>query len=302
MILKKLNDNVTINKAIAQLLVIYLMALSVMNGLVSDHPYHDTRSRFHYRHQYHEKVSDIMKPIGIMSILKNVAYIEESVPLKSEEIGQEDIVANEYEFENVGYVDATALNIRSRASISSKAIATLSWNSEVHYSKYNDEWFIIQYEDGYGYINSKFITDAQYPENYIAINNDNRKSYMSYKAITSETSKQYKMQENAMTDPNGIRIYNGRYCVAVGTYFTEEVGTYLDVVLEDGTVLPCVVGDIKANCDTDPSNIQGKDSSIVEFIVDMKYLNSDVKVTGDISSIERFSSDICGISLYDENI
>lgn len=127
------------------------------------------------------------------------------------------------------------------------------------------------------------------------------KTYMSYKAITNENSNQYKLQQSCSTDENGLRMYDGRYTVAVGTYFTNKIGTKLDVYLDNGTVLPCITGDIKANKDTDATNqfceING---NVLEFIVDTKTLDKKAKAMGDISSIPGFAGDITQIDVYTE--
>lgn len=130
--------------------------------------------------------------------------------------------------------------------------------------------------------------------------NSQFKAYMPYQKITSKASKQYQLQQSATTDENGLRKYNGRYMVAVGSYFNAPVGTYLDVTLSTGTVLKCVVGDRKQDAHTDNLNLQTPNGNIVEFIIDENTLNEEVKHRGDVSKLEGFDGYVKSVLVYDE--
>lgn len=126
------------------------------------------------------------------------------------------------------------------------------------------------------------------------------KSYMSYRAITDKTSRQYELQQSAITDELGLRTYNDRYCVAVGTYYG-DVYDEIDVIMENGHVIECVVSDIKDDKHTNITNQKHKvDGSVVEFIVDIKKLDRLVKKMGDISYVdEMFDGEIDYIRKYE---
>lgn len=104
--------------------------------------------------------------------------------------------------------------------------------------------------------------------------NNHFKSYMDYRMITDETSQQYKLQsEKAYTDEKtGIRMVDGRYCIAVGSYYYQHmtIGTYVDVILENGLILPCVYAEAKSDADTDEETHRQHtiDKSVIEFVVD----------------------------------
>lgn len=140
--------------------------------------------------------------------------------------------------------------------------------------------------------------------------NNGFKSYMSYKAITHKSSKQYKIQnEYAYTGTYGIRQVNERFCVAVGTFFQMEVGTYFDLVLENGTVIPCILSDVKDNKHTLSDNITTASNGCVsEFITDIKCLPCKVRNnkgtgTGDISDCcAEWDSPVKEIRVYEKNI
>lgn len=121
--------------------------------------------------------------------------------------------------------------------------------------------------------------------NYTIENHNGFKAYMSYKTITDKTSFQYKLQKEAYTDEEGFRKFDNRYCVAIGTAFDVQVGQYFDAQLKDGTIIKCIVGDIKADCDTDKTNTFTSQGCCLEFIVETNTLNSTVKITGDCSNL-----------------
>ena len=111
------------------------------------------------------------------------------------------------------------------------------------------------------------------------------KTYMDYRKITDKTSKQWNLQQLATTNEKGFRVFNGRYLVAVGTYYATEVGKELRITLDNGFVFYAMVGDIKMDIHTDANNqyvpING---NIVEFIVDIDKLDPITKKLGDISN------------------
>ena len=121
------------------------------------------------------------------------------------------------------------------------------------------------------------------------------KSYMDYRAITNTHSAQYRLQQHAETDENGLRTYNGRYMVAVGTYYG-EVGDNLTVTLDTGESFDCVIGDIKADSTTDETHryhpMAGGKGNVIEFIVDTKSLPRDVRWMGTVSALDEFSGNV----------
>lgn len=128
-----------------------------------------------------------------------------------------------------------------------------------------------------------------------------QKTYEYYSAITSKRSKQYQLQGYANTDEKGFRKIDDRYLVAIGTYFNAPVGTYVDVILENGTEIPCLVGDIKANKDTDTNNIFSKCGCCSEFMVDKTFV-SLTGCRGDVSKVmDNWNSKVLKIRVYDKN-
>ena len=208
-----------------------------------------------------------------------------------------------------GYISATSLNVRNKPSVKSKIVGTLKFNKKIKYKKYNKKWSYITYKGKRSYIYTKYISNKKQKINknyidYSAPVTSGFKSYMPYTAITSYSSPQYKLQQKAYTGTYGIRQVNGRYCVAIGTGFSSKVGTYFDLILSNGTVIPCIIADVKANQHTDSQNmITVANGCLTEFIVDFGALNSKAKQMGDISYCnDNWKSRVQTVRIYKENI
>lgn len=112
------------------------------------------------------------------------------------------------------------------------------------------------------------------------------KTYMSYKAITLKTSPQWKLQEKAYTGDYGIRMVDGRYCVALGSAWAREIGTKLDVYMDTGEVIKVILGDCKQDIHTDKTNRYGaRNGDVLEFIVDTAAMPKEVKNCGNYGII-----------------
>ena len=253
-------------------------------------------------------VSSVVPEKGHDDIIKtDVAVQEETTNLTAgitkvmmEHTHELSVDSEEY----TGYLTSN-INVRSEPSTDSEILEVYPFNQKIQYQKYNDEWVEIQYKSGIAYVCSEYISDEQldYIE-YIAPTTSGFKSYMSYTAITSKSSPQYKLQQSTYTGVYGIRQYGNRYCVAIGTAFNADVGTYFDLILTNGTIIPCIVADIKADEHTDSNNmITIANGCLTEFIVDSSALNKNAKSMGDISYCnEDWNSRVEKIRVYDKNV
>ena len=115
------------------------------------------------------------------------------------------------------------------------------------------------------------------------------KSWMDYTAITNKQSPQWKLQEQAYTDENGLRKVDEFYCIAAGTGLSEGIGTKLMVTLDTGVEFPVIVADHKADKHTDATNTYMAMSNgrinIIEFVIEYGKLASQAKQMGDVSYI-----------------
>ncbi|MDD6827217.1 MAG: hypothetical protein PUE12_14180 [Oscillospiraceae bacterium] len=153
-----------------------------------------------------------------------------------------------------------------------------------------------------GVINGEMLHDIEFTEYALPDNPYYRgfKSYEPYDLITAQ-SIQLCLQYQAVTDSNGFRLLDGRYLVAVGTFCNAPCGTYIDLILENGVLIPCIVGDIKADVHTDETNTFTVASMCAsEFIVDDAI--SPVAWYGDVSMVyEEWNSKIHSVRVYHKN-
>ena len=114
------------------------------------------------------------------------------------------------------------------------------------------------------------------------------KSFLPWQRITYQPSMQWKLQNwAAYTDWNtGLREIDGRVCVALGSYYNAPIGAYVDLIMENGSVIKCIMADQKADEHTDPTHRwHSTDGSVGEFLVDKDALPEIVRQMGDISYI-----------------
>jgi len=111
------------------------------------------------------------------------------------------------------------------------------------------------------------------------------KTYMDYRKITNQSSKQWHLQQLAVTNDDGFRMFNGKYLIAVGSYYSKEVGKEFRITLADGFTFNAIVGDLKMDKHTDNNNqYMPENGNIVEFIVDVDKLDPLTKKLGDVSN------------------
>lgn len=122
------------------------------------------------------------------------------------------------------------------------------------------------------------------------------KSYMPYTAITNTSSAQYKLQQRATTDADGIRCIDSKPMVAVGTGWGVKVGDTVLIVCENGNNFEAVIGDIKADAHTKSDNkTTAANGCRCEFIVDMNGLNTTVKTGGNVAVLAKYSGYITNV-------
>lgn len=211
----------------------------------------------------------------------------------------EDTIEEDLNFELTGYTTAN-VNVREKPLLSSNVIEVMPLNTKIQYENYNQDWIVISHNDTNCYISKQYISDHPIKvKTYNMPENSGFKSYMPYTAITNKESKQYALQQKAYTGNYGIRMVDDRYCVALGSYFEKEIGTRFDLVLENGTIIKCILGDIKSSKDTKEDNITSFNGCVSEFLVDPDYLPNRAKILGDMSYCnDRWNSSIVKINFY----
>ena len=124
------------------------------------------------------------------------------------------------------------------------------------------------------------------------------KSYMDARHITNKNSQQYRLKSEYVLDETGIYKVNNRFCCAIGSYYTTQIGTYFDIVMKNGEIIPCILADCKADEHTISND------SIVEFVVDTSTLIPNISNrwgnTGDVSTLGGiFDGEISYIRIYE---
>ena len=106
----------------------------------------------------------------------------------------------------------------------------------------------------------------------------------------------------ATPDNDGFMKLDDRYLIAVGSHFDTEPGQYIDLVLENGVVIQCIMGDLKADEDTDNTNIFTYHSRCCsEFIIDENSIRSDIYERGNASlKNSQWDSPVASVVVYDE--
>ena len=227
-----------------------------------------------------------------------------------EEDSSQDKISVEIQTPNIrkGYVKkADGTSLYADKSLSSKKVKKLSFDTKVMYSEVNSKWVLATSGKKSGYVLKKSIIDDNEPVKTMKVKGASAfKSYMSYKAIGNKTSPQYKLQKKAKTTSQGLRTVNGRYCIAIGQGAGAHIGQYVDVVLENGTVIKCIVSDFKGNSitTTKSSHMVTKGNGCAsEFLVSMGKLKSAIKNSGDASKADSsWSSKVVEIKLYDADV
>lgn len=134
------------------------------------------------------------------------------------------------------------------------------------------------------------------------------KTYMDYRKITDKSSAQYMLQMESYTDNMGLRKYEDHYIVAMGTYYSDNVGDTFKITLDNEKSFNVIIGDIKANCHTDSKNMYSPvydnndnliSANVIEFIVDTKELDRSVKKLGTVSAYDNFKGNIVKIERTD---
>lgn len=124
-------------------------------------------------------------------------------------------------------------------------------------------------------------------------------SYMDADCIKGVGTDQHKMKEDYRLDSSGIWTCEGRWCIAVGSYYATHVGQYIDIVLKNGTTITGILADCKSDKDTDSTRRQNANGSIVEFVVNESSLSSEVKEHGScVYAYPQWQSEVDHIDIY----
>ena len=122
--------------------------------------------------------------------------------------------------------------------------------------------------------------------------NTSFKSY-TYYALLSKSSIQWKLQEIAYTDENGLRKIGNYYLAAMGSYYSTTIGDMFRLTTDTGAVFDIILCDAKSDRHTDARHMYTvSNNCMVEFYVDTTVLNSTIKRMGSVGVLPQFSGSI----------
>ena len=108
---------------------------------------------------------------------------------------------------------------------------------------------------------------------------------MDYRTITNQGSYAYKLQQQAVTDENGLRKIDDYYCVAMGTHYG-KVGDKLYIETDEGACWKVILADIKSDKHTDSTNSYTlSNGCMMEFIVDTRQMPGSIKRSGTVNGL-----------------
>lgn len=128
------------------------------------------------------------------------------------------------------------------------------------------------------------------------------KTYMDYRKITNESSKQWEIIHNElMVCADGmLRDKYGRIAVALGSYFGDVGSTWRFYLDDNGIIksIDVIKADAKADIDTEKNNIVGIPAGdVIEFVVDSNSFpvwGNGYAVGGNFNNIEEYRGDVIG--------
>lgn len=207
---------------------------------------------------------------------------------------------------NYGYAK-TIVNVRASPTKKSKIVGQVYWNDKIKIIKrVNSKWYQIKYKKKKRYIYAKYLNKKSYKYKSFSVPSPKTfKSYEDASYITDNKSiPQGKLKDKYHLDyHSGVWMVENRYCIAVGSYYTNKVGVKVDLVLSPvggrKHTLKCITADSKADKDTINNHRIHRDGSVVEFVVNKRYLSSLTKKMGDISYAgKKFKGKITKIKIY----
>lgn len=128
----------------------------------------------------------------------------------------------------------------------------------------------------------------------------NVKTFTDYRSYNLVRTPHYRLQQAAYTDGNGLRRFNEDYIVAMGSFYSVDIGDRFKITLDTGYEFSVILGDGKHPADCDPTNMydpcinyDGENcANVLEFIIDSDVMSPNVYSYGSIDCIEGFGGNI----------
>lgn len=128
----------------------------------------------------------------------------------------------------------------------------------------------------------------------------NIKSYTDYRFYNIDGTPHKRLQSVAWTDELGCRRYNNDYIVALGSFYSTDIGDRFEITLDTGNVFTVILGDGKADIDTDVNNMYAPCTNyngeacanVLEFIVDKNILSDKAYNYGSVDYYDKLKGNI----------
>jgi hypothetical protein len=150
---------------------------------------------------------------------------------------------------------------------------------------------------------------AKYTSLGVPSGNTSFKTWMSYKAVTSTRSPQYKfIHKWGWRDDQGFMRCSGErdlgitddyYLIALGSYYGRTIGTKYKITTDTGRVFYGALADMKADRHTNATHQFARNRDVVEFLVDTPYLNREVRRAGNANVYMPLNGKIAKIERID---
>lgn len=128
-----------------------------------------------------------------------------------------------------------------------------------------------------------------------------RKVCTDYRCYNLSGTPHNRLQGVAWTDDIGCRRFNNDYIVALGSFYSTKIGDRFEVTLDTGKIFTIILGDGKADCDTDETNMftycpmYGTDelgANLLEFIINSDVMAKECYEYGGIDYYKEFKGNV----------
>lgn len=126
------------------------------------------------------------------------------------------------------------------------------------------------------------------------------KYFTDYRYYNLKYTPHYRLQQASWTDEQGLRRFNNDYIVALGSYYSTNIGDRFEVTLDTGIIFTVIVGDGKWDSDCDElcmympcTDYEGNQAAnLLEFIIDEEILDTKVYNYGDLNCIDELKGSV----------
>ena len=121
-----------------------------------------------------------------------------------------------------------------------------------------------------------------------------------YRAYNLWYTPHYRLQQGAWTDEYGLRRYNDDYLVALGSYYSTDIGDRFEVTLDTGKIFTVMMADGKWDIDCDENNMytpcvdyNGEEAgNLLEFIIDKYSVSNEMYDYGSLDYYDGFKGSV----------